>query len=183
MGIHVHPCRRWLCNPTFSCPLACPAARPRRVTHRRTAALQPRAADRAHPALPNERPPLLRRRFNRRETTKSTGRGQAPPNACASKNHTSSGFGALARAVDERKHPRGVLSRTSRPRSAGFCFSSLDSDSEHSISEPGILSLNSGILVVQQQIARPKSVGIVILSYDLLLGGQIWSCMHARSCG
>ena len=26
--------------------------------------------------------------------------------------------------------------------------------------------------MVQQQIARPKSVGIVIVSYDLLLGGS-----------
>ena len=68
----------------------------RRMTRRRTAALQPRAADRAHPAHPRERPPLLRRRFNRRETTKSTRRGQAHPNACASKNHASSSPGNVS---------------------------------------------------------------------------------------
>ena len=37
------------CNPIL-CPLACLVARSSRVTRRRTAALQPRAADRAHPA-------------------------------------------------------------------------------------------------------------------------------------
>ena len=66
---------------------------------------------------------------------------------------------------------RRELSRTSQPRSAGFCFLHSDWRFEHPISRSGILSLNLSFSAEHQQIARPRSVGIVFLCYDLLFGG------------
>ena len=108
-----------------------------------------------------------------------TGRGQVHPIACRFEKPRIKWFRSLARAVDERKRSHGVLSRISRPRSAGFCIANSDWIFEHSISGSGNLSLNPGIPAWQQQIARPRSVGKCFLSYNLLLGGRIWSCMHA----
>ena len=54
---------------------------------------------------------------------------------------------------------------------------------EHFISRSGILSLDLSFSAVQQQIARPRSVGKVFLHSGLLFLGRFESCMLARLCG
>ena len=66
---------------------------------------------------------------------KPAGQGQVHPNACRFEKPRIKWFRSLAWAVDEQKRPCGALSRTSRPRSAGFCIGIRIGDSVHSISE------------------------------------------------
>ena len=153
----------------------------RRVTRRRTAALQPRAADRAHPAHRTRDRPFYADDSIVERLQANRARAGASQHLQLRKT-THQVVSELGAGCGRAEAPtRRRLSRTSRPKSAGFCLHCTDSDSEHSISGSGILGLNPGIPARQQQIARPRSVGIEILCYDLLFLGVDWSCM-LRDC-
>ena len=131
----------------------------RRVTRRRTAALQPRAADRAHPAHRTRDRPCYASDSIAERLPADWARAGASQHLQLRKT-THQVVSELGEGCGRAETPtRRRLSRTSRPKSAEFSFWHSDSDSEHSISGSGILSLNPGNSVVQQQNARPRSVG------------------------